>query len=47
VMVLTITDALIADITAFGSPELFPHFGLPAQLEPGIAQPVREGEAPR
>jgi RNA polymerase sigma-70 factor, ECF subfamily len=34
VMVLTIADALIADITAFGSPELFPHFGLPGQLEP-------------
>jgi RNA polymerase sigma-70 factor, ECF subfamily len=33
VMVLTIADALIADITAFGSPELFPHFGLPGQLE--------------
>jgi RNA polymerase sigma-70 factor, ECF subfamily len=34
VMVLTIADALIADITAFGSPELFAHFGLPEQLEP-------------
>jgi RNA polymerase sigma-70 factor, ECF subfamily len=34
VMVLTIADATIADITAFGSPELFPHFGLPDQLEP-------------
>jgi RNA polymerase sigma-70 factor (ECF subfamily) len=33
VMVLTIADALIADITAFGSPELFAHFGLPDQLE--------------
>jgi RNA polymerase sigma-70 factor, ECF subfamily len=33
VMVLTIRDALIADITAFGSPQLFPHFGLPDQLE--------------
>ncbi len=29
VMVLTIADALIADITAFGSPELFAEFGLP------------------
>jgi RNA polymerase sigma-70 factor, ECF subfamily len=34
VMVLTIADALIADITAFGRPELFPHFGLPDRLEP-------------
>jgi RNA polymerase sigma-70 factor (ECF subfamily) len=34
VMVLTITDALIADITAFGTPELFANFGLPEQLEP-------------
>ena len=34
VLVLTIADALIADITAFGSPELFPQFGLPDQLEP-------------
>ena len=33
VMVLTIADALIADITAFGSPELLAHFGLPEQLE--------------
>jgi RNA polymerase sigma-70 factor, ECF subfamily len=34
VMVLTIADALIADITAFGSPELLAHFGLPEQLDP-------------
>jgi RNA polymerase sigma-70 factor, ECF subfamily len=34
VMVLTIGDALIADITAFGSPALFRYFGLPEQLEP-------------
>jgi RNA polymerase sigma-70 factor, ECF subfamily len=34
VMVLTIADELVADITAFGSPELFPQFGLPEQLEP-------------
>src|SRR5450755_1842646 len=34
VLVLTIADALIADITAFGSPELFPQFGLPDQLAP-------------
>jgi RNA polymerase sigma-70 factor (ECF subfamily) len=34
VMVLTIADALIADITAFGSPELFANFGLPERLEP-------------
>jgi RNA polymerase sigma-70 factor (ECF subfamily) len=34
VMVLTIADALIADITAFGNPELFAHFGLPRHLEP-------------
>jgi RNA polymerase sigma-70 factor (ECF subfamily) len=33
VLVLTIADALIAEITAFGSPELFPYFGLPDQLE--------------
>jgi RNA polymerase sigma-70 factor, ECF subfamily len=33
VMVLTIGDAMIADITAFGSPELFRHFGLPEQLK--------------
>jgi RNA polymerase sigma-70 factor (ECF subfamily) len=33
VMVLTIADALVADITAFGRPELFAHFGLPQQLE--------------
>jgi RNA polymerase sigma-70 factor (ECF subfamily) len=34
VMVLAITDAQIADITAFGGRELFPHFGLPEQLKP-------------
>ncbi len=34
VMVLTVGDTMIADITAFGSPGLFPHFGLPDQLEP-------------
>jgi RNA polymerase sigma-70 factor (ECF subfamily) len=34
VMVLTIAEALIADITAFGTPELFANFGLPEQLEP-------------
>jgi RNA polymerase sigma-70 factor, ECF subfamily len=34
VLVLTIGDAVILDITAFGSPELFPHFGLPEQLGP-------------
>jgi RNA polymerase sigma-70 factor, ECF subfamily len=33
VTVLTIADALIADITAFRSPELIAHFGLPEQLE--------------
>jgi hypothetical protein len=33
-MVLTIADALIADITAFGSPELLAQFGLPEHLEP-------------
>jgi hypothetical protein len=33
-MVLTIADALVADIAAFGSPELLPHFGVPDQLEP-------------
>ncbi len=31
--VLTLTDALIADITAFRGPQLFAHFGLPEQLE--------------
>ena len=34
VTVLTIADALIADITAFRRPDLFAHFGLPEQLEP-------------
>jgi RNA polymerase sigma-70 factor (ECF subfamily) len=34
VMVLTIADGLIADITAFGSPQLLAHFGLPEQLKP-------------
>ena len=34
VTVLTIADALIADITAFRRPDLFTHFGLPLQLEP-------------
>jgi RNA polymerase sigma-70 factor (ECF subfamily) len=34
VTVLTIADALVADITAFRGPELFPHFGLPERLEP-------------
>jgi RNA polymerase sigma-70 factor, ECF subfamily len=34
VMVLTIADSLITDITAFGSPELFSHFGVPDRLEP-------------
>ncbi|MGH2895766.1 MAG: sigma-70 family RNA polymerase sigma factor [Solirubrobacteraceae bacterium] len=33
VMVLTITDALVADITAFGSPGVLARFGLPDQLE--------------
>jgi RNA polymerase sigma-70 factor (ECF subfamily) len=32
--VLTLADALIADITAFRAPELFAHFGLPQRLEP-------------
>ena len=31
---LTLADALIADITAFRGPELFAHFGLPEVLEP-------------
>jgi hypothetical protein len=34
VSVLTITDALIADITAFRSPNLFAAFGLPGELDP-------------
>jgi RNA polymerase sigma-70 factor, ECF subfamily len=34
VSVLTIADALIADITAFRGPELIAHFGLPERLEP-------------
>ncbi|HEX3831816.1 MAG TPA: sigma-70 family RNA polymerase sigma factor [Solirubrobacteraceae bacterium] len=34
VMVLTIADAMIAEITAFGIPELFANFGLPERLEP-------------
>jgi RNA polymerase sigma-70 factor (ECF subfamily) len=33
VSVLTLEDALIADITAFRQPDLFPRFGLPEQLE--------------
>jgi hypothetical protein len=33
VMVLTIAEARVADITAFGGPELLPRFGLPRQLE--------------
>jgi RNA polymerase sigma-70 factor (ECF subfamily) len=32
--VLTLADALIADITAFRGPQLFAHFGLPELLEP-------------
>jgi RNA polymerase sigma-70 factor, ECF subfamily len=32
--VLTIANALISDITAFGAPELLARFGLPEQLEP-------------
>jgi RNA polymerase sigma-70 factor, ECF subfamily len=31
--VLTVADALIADITAFRAPELFAHFGLPELLQ--------------
>ncbi|HEY2436177.1 MAG TPA: sigma-70 family RNA polymerase sigma factor [Solirubrobacteraceae bacterium] len=34
VTLLTIADALVADITAFRGPELFAHFGLPARLQP-------------
>jgi RNA polymerase sigma-70 factor (ECF subfamily) len=34
VTVLTLADALIADITAFRGPALFAHFGLPELLEP-------------
>jgi RNA polymerase sigma-70 factor (ECF subfamily) len=34
VMVLTIADGLISDITAFRSPQLLVHFGLPPHLEP-------------
>jgi RNA polymerase sigma-70 factor, ECF subfamily len=34
VTVLTLADALIADISAFRGPELFAHFGLPGQLAP-------------
>jgi RNA polymerase sigma-70 factor, ECF subfamily len=33
ILVLTVEGAMIAGITAFGSPELFPDFGLPRQLE--------------
>jgi RNA polymerase sigma-70 factor, ECF subfamily len=32
IMVLTLADALIVDLTAFGSPALLAHFGLPQQL---------------
>jgi RNA polymerase sigma-70 factor (ECF subfamily) len=34
VVVLTIAEEMITDITAFVSPQLFPHFGLPERLEP-------------
>jgi RNA polymerase sigma-70 factor (ECF subfamily) len=34
VTVLTIADTLIADITSFRRPDLFPQFGLPDHLEP-------------
>jgi hypothetical protein len=34
VTVLTLADALIADITAFRGPALLAHFGLPELLEP-------------
>ena len=34
VTVLTLADALIADITAFRGPQLFAEFGLPELLEP-------------
>jgi RNA polymerase sigma-70 factor, ECF subfamily len=33
-MVLTVTDGTIADITAFGSPELLARFGLPERVAP-------------
>jgi RNA polymerase sigma-70 factor (ECF subfamily) len=32
--VLTLEDGLIKEITAFGTPELFPSFGLPSELAP-------------
>jgi hypothetical protein len=42
--VLTIADALLAEITAFRHPELFFDFGLPEQLEPSTALvPAPEG----
>jgi RNA polymerase sigma-70 factor, ECF subfamily len=34
VLMLTLADGLIADITAFGDPRLLAHFGLPERLEP-------------
>jgi RNA polymerase sigma-70 factor (ECF subfamily) len=33
VQVLTFDDELVADITTFGYPALFRHFGLPLQLK--------------
>jgi RNA polymerase sigma-70 factor, ECF subfamily len=34
ILVLTLVDASIADVTAFCSPKLFSYFGLPDQLDP-------------
>lgn len=34
IMILTVADAQISEITAFGRPELLPQFGLPEKLEP-------------
>jgi RNA polymerase sigma-70 factor, ECF subfamily len=32
--VLTLEDGLVKEITAFGTPELFPSFGLSSELAP-------------
>lgn len=43
IMVLGVGDGLIAEITGFGDPTLFPFFGLPATLEAiGQARPRRQ-----